>query len=287
MKVTRNLKPVEMTLCVFFLVLAALELSVVQLDPAGCSGDALGDEAYVPEEVQADVRDNIDILQNEKSIVMRAGAAKALGNIGPDARESAPALADVLSNDTHPMVRVQAAKALGKIGPGVEVSGLALSKALWYDEDVEVRKTAVRSLGQIRDNSKATLKVLAAVIKFKDPEVGLEAVKVLVKIDPNPKTAVYYLSDTLLNAETPLLRVTAAQLLGQIGPNARDATPVLAKALEDEDSDVRLYSAEALGKIGREALTAASALSKAARDPDTRVRNMAKKSLMEMARNRR
>lgn len=267
-----------------FRVLVLTALMLPALEPGRrCDGD---DTPGGGLSIESKVRINIEVLKNDKRIVMRAGAAKALGDIGPEAADGTSALAEALLKDEHPMVRTQAAKALGSIGPGAEEGVLALNKAVWYDENVDVCKNAIWALGEVGDNSETTLKVLSAVVKEKDPEVGIEALHVLAKIGSGSHTVIYGLCEALLYNKSVEIRRNAAFALGEIGPGARDATPVLAKAIEDEDADVRLCVAEAIGKIGREALDAASALAKATRDPDVRVRKKAKESLMNLAKNR-
>jgi len=56
------------------------------------------------------------------------------------------------------------------------------------------------------------------------------------------------------------VRWTAADILGQIGPDAADATPALGQALADDDPLVRRVAAESLGKIGPPASAAVPAL---------------------------
>src|SRR3989338_6399804 len=155
----------------------------------------------------------------------------------PDAADGTPVLAEALLKDKHPMVRTQAAKALGKIGSGTEQGVLALNKEIWYEEDVEVCKNAIQALGQIGDNSETTLKVLSAVIKEKDQELGVEALHVLVRLGPDSHTVIYGLCEALLYNNSVEIRKNAAAAIGSIGPMAREATPALAKALEDEDAD--------------------------------------------------
>jgi len=265
------------------LVLTTSMFPALELSRRCASGDTLGDGP----DIESKVRINVEVLKNDESVVMRAGAAKALGNIGPDAADGTPVLAETLLKDKHPMVRAQAAKALGKIGSGTEQGVLALNKAIWYDEDADVCKNAIHALGEIGDNSETTLKVLSAVIKEKDQELGVEALHVLVWLGPDSHTVIYGLCEALLYNDSVEIRKNAAVALGEIGPMAREATPALAKALEDEDADVRLCAADAIGRIGREALEAASALVKATRvDPDMRVRTKAKESLVNLAKNR-
>ena len=67
-------------------------------------------------------------------------------------------------------------------------------------------------------------------------------------------------------------RSAPARALGAIGPQAKDAVPVLAKALEDPDYNVRWAAAEALGRIGEPAKAAVPALARTLTDKITSVR---------------
>ena len=78
-------------------------------------------------------------------------AALALTEIGPDAREAAPALIEALK-DAEWSVRRQAALALGRIGPEARSALPALEK-LGRDPDHLVRKAAREALKNIRHGS--------------------------------------------------------------------------------------------------------------------------------------
>jgi HEAT repeat protein len=49
-----------------------------------------------------------------------------------------------------------------------------------------------------------------------------------------------------------LVRRTAAEAMGQIGPDARSAVPALTEALKDEDEKVRQAAQAALKKVNAE-----------------------------------
>ena len=53
-----------------------------------------------------------------------------------------------------------------------------------------------------------------------------------------------------LRSEDPVVRRTAASVLGFMGPVARDASRALARALDDQDPIVRRLAARALGRMG-------------------------------------
>jgi HEAT repeat protein len=74
-------------------------------------------------------------------------------------------------------------------------------------------------------------------------------------------------------------RKMAAERLGDMGPAARSAVPVLIQALKDWDFLVRHRAAEALGKIGADPETVVPALTASLGDKHPIVRAMAAESL--------
>lgn len=77
----------------------------------------------------------------------RAGAARALGDIGPSAAAAVPDLIRALE-DPDREVRQCAARALGDVGPPAAPSASALIKALG-DREWQVRHAAAYSLGRV------------------------------------------------------------------------------------------------------------------------------------------
>ena len=69
-----------------------------------------------------------------------------------------------------------------------------------------------------------------------------------MKIGPEAKEAVPVLIDALKD-ENIYVRRRAALVLVKIGPEAKAAVPALIDALKDKDKDVRSNAAEALGEI--------------------------------------
>jgi HEAT repeat protein len=91
------------------------------------------------------------VLRGKGSVVSRAGAADALGRIGPTHAEIASAVPDLVAclKDESPVVRRQAAGALGRIGKLAQsaLPALALSEG---DPDPMVRHLAAFSIRTIR-----------------------------------------------------------------------------------------------------------------------------------------
>jgi HEAT repeat protein len=79
-----------------------------------------------------------------------------------------------------------------------------------------------------------------------------------------------------LQGSDPDVRYRAARALSDIGPEAKDAVPVLIKCLKDRSPDVRFEAALALGAIGQAAEAAIPAISECLKeDRYLRVRAMA------------
>ena len=98
------------------------------------------------EDRSGDVRGLQITLKSEKA-VERAASARILGEIGPPAKDAAPALAEALK-DADREVRQNAAQALGYIGPGAESAAPALVAAL-QDKESPVRRSAAFALGKV------------------------------------------------------------------------------------------------------------------------------------------
>jgi HEAT repeat protein len=81
------------------------------------------------------------------------------------------------------------------------------------------------------------------------------------------------------------VRAAAALALGRIGPEAREAVPVLIPALQDESEAVRRAAAEALGNLEAAASAAMPALRLALRDRDRGVRKEVVTAVEKIERN--
>ena len=147
-----------------------------------------------------------------KNRLIRAGAAEALGEIGPTAKDAVPALEGALE-DKDEYVRWAAARALAKLGlPG---KALPVLIATLDDEWSFHRRDTAWILGEVGPPAKAAIPALTKALKDEDGGV----------------------------------RQTAARALGNIGPAAKEAVPALEEALQDKDKWVRHAAAEALKKI--------------------------------------
>lgn len=136
-----------------------------------------------------------------------------------------------------------------------------------------VRRQAVRRVLEIG----ADPELLVETLWDPDSRVRGEARHALARLGP---PAVPHLARTLADGELVLMRRRAAEVLGDIGPQAGAAAPALAHALSADDALVRYEAATALSRMGRAARPAVLALGAAlARDPSPAVRLRAAEAL--------
>ncbi|MEL7357753.1 MAG: HEAT repeat domain-containing protein [Cyanobacteria bacterium J06560_6] len=201
----------------------------------------------------------------------RKAAADALASSGA---EAVPELAKALESDSAP-VRAAAAYALNEIGPEAEAATPTLLEAL-KDDDELVRALATSTLTKVGLDQSVLISLLTAAIQSETGLVKDIAADALVEVGGD---AVPALGNLLENEATnKLAKQTAAALIGDISKVDQldeivlsSAIPVLAETLNDGDSEVRKAAAGALGDFGPLADVAIPALSRALLGADSEV----------------
>ena len=214
--------------------------------------------------VEQKVNKQIRLLKHDYYKVSNS-AAFALGKIGPQTKEVVPALIQALKDDFGP--RSAAATALGEIGPDAKDAVPALVEAL-KDENINVRRYAAGALGQIGSNAKEAVSALVQALKDNNDGVRrYEETWLHPKKEDGPSR----------------LRRSIVEALGRIGPEAKEAVPLIVRSLKDDyDPNVRVAAVEALGEIGSEATEAVPALVEALEDYDSEVGQRAAKALKKI-----
>jgi uncharacterized protein (TIGR03067 family) len=186
---------------------------------------------------------------DDKQPAVRRLAARALGRVGPPAKEAVPALCGSLKDAEAP-VRQAAVAALVRLGPAAQAAVPALILAL-KDADPEVRGLAGTALKSVGPPAKEALPDLIADLKDKDRTVQLAGVRALGQMGPTAREAVPALVAVLTDRTADLaLRVTAAGSLGAMGAAAKEAGSDLLAALNDPDLILREAARDALKEIG-------------------------------------
>lgn len=185
---------------------------------------------------------------------LREAALEILASIGADAVQAVDQITAALSDD-EAFVRGEAAIALAAIGPPAAAAVPALQKILADDtEDSGTRYSAAYALGRIGSAAAPAMNTLRTLSDSADELMATVAVWAALKIDPGNteffETAMPRLRKAL-RAESDLARLEAAVALGEIGPHAKAAIPILEVVEEDDPvRAVRAAAAEALQKIG-------------------------------------
>lgn len=133
------------------------------------------------------------------------------------------------------------------------------------DRDYSVVRNSKESLIRMGASAVPEMKKVLATQDF---DVRARIIEIIIEIGPAGKGAI-----------PELLAVSAAQALGAIGPSA---VPALAKALSNEDKNVRITAASALWWMNRKAQGAVPALIEALKDPEVEVRSTIYRALGEI-----
>ncbi len=286
-------------------------------------------------DAEAAVPSLVEALRDEEQRV-RLAAIDALGKIGPAAESAIPVLRRiVLDNAAGAWTAIDA---LGRIGtPAAPTPTELLSH-----KDADVRRFAAQEFARIGPDAKAAVPVLAKLLKDDDVDVRLEAAVALYAIDgridestpvlvEGLKVSPRYVSGAVIRIGPPAkavlpaliklvretddeqVRVRAVMALGYIGPEAKDAVPLLlelagpmegvtwfpsihalgligrpavpalVETLTDPESPSREHAADALGEMGPVAKDAIPSLLQAFDDDDEEVRNAVRNAIRDIA----
>src|SRR5262249_39404343 len=118
-------------------------------------------------------------LLKDKNVEVRRGAAAALAELGPKAKNAAPALIEALK-DSDAAVRLSAVLALKDMK--LDVKAVHPLVALLRDRDATIRQGAMAALGQFRSGADPAVPVLGELLKSKDDEDRKQAAELLGKI---------------------------------------------------------------------------------------------------------
>jgi HEAT repeat protein len=165
-----------------------------------------------------------------------------------------PALDDMVAGlgDNDPIYRADASMAIAAIGPEAKAAVGSLEKLL-ADEAVpaEARYPAAYALGRIGPAAASAEPLVRKLAESEDEIMATVAVWAALKINPDDaslfKSAVPKLRHTL-NQEGTLARLEAAVALGEIGPPASTALPMLDMMAEEDPSPEVRAAAEAAAK---------------------------------------
>jgi HEAT repeat protein len=188
---------------------------------------------------------------SSQDVQVWALAASALGKIGPDAKAAIPIL-EKRFKDKDPIMRVSAAGIIGKLGGDPDVFIPVVIQNL-PEVSRDYMDFALEILLRYKEHAKAVVPVLVGILNNATDSsnttnvmVRGQVIEALSKLAPE---SIAPLIEILSSHDVQVWK-QAARALGEIGPDAKAAIPVLEKKLEDKDLNIRVYTAEIMGKLG-------------------------------------
>ena len=189
---------------------------------------------------------------------LRYSAIRAMGAYGADAKEAVPVLAKIMVEDSDRVARNEAALSLSRMTPASAVAVPALAQAL-EDKEPIIRMNACLALSRLKAEGRAALPSLIKTLKDEDNATNAStftftiqeiAALAIGRASAGTTEGIPALLEALSTARTPELRTAIARALGEVGEQARSATPQLRKLLEDKNKHVSEAAEEALLAIG-------------------------------------
>ncbi|MHC4253629.1 MAG: HEAT repeat domain-containing protein, partial [Planctomycetota bacterium] len=126
----------------------------------------------------------VELLAEDEDYQSRSAAAKALGMLGPKAKEAVPALARAMADRAHG-VRCDAAEAMEKMGPAAAGAVGDVVRMLEHEE-YGIRRSAAKVLGSIGGGAKAAIPELTDLLEDPEPMVRKAAAAALDRIRKAP-----------------------------------------------------------------------------------------------------
>jgi HEAT repeat protein len=221
----------------------------------------------------------------DKEPRVRAAVAESIGQFcrtDPEmARDAVPKLTELLQ-DADANVRVQSAFALGRMGSNAAPAVSVLAKLVVSDKEARVRKEAAKTLADIGPESRSAVQELVKALEDSQTDVRQYAALALGKIGPDASAAEPSLQKTLKDKDQEV-RCQAARALGGLGKAGLPALPELIRLLKDDDvAEVRIAVIQVLGDFGPDAKDAVDALSIASRDGRPAIREAASDALKKV-----
>jgi HEAT repeat protein len=214
--------------------------------------------------------------------IVRTRAAEALGELGDESLNVLPVLARASLEDLDSGVRAAAVNALARIGAAPEAL-LDNAMVLLEHPDETVRARAGWAIGKLEPSLAARAMTALGERLAVDPAVDgrFGATWALGRIRSSDPKAVEILARALAD-ENGDIRAEAARSLGRTGAAAASALPELVPLLTDSDPLAREQAANAMGRIGSATPDALEALRTLTGDPLDYVRAAAAEALARL-----
>ena len=176
---------------------------------------------------------------------------EALEKMGPAARAAVPMLTNHI-NSANPMLSAYSARALWAIEPHNALSIPCFMEKLTPGGDnsqSSAQYWSLIALARIGPEARAALPLVRNLLGQENPQNQMAAVVAAWKLDPSGPPPIDLLQNTFHSRVHMMIRRTAVQLLGDLGPPARAAIPTLIEATKAPDSLMRDDARAALQQV--------------------------------------
>jgi HEAT repeat protein len=142
-------------------------------------------------------------------------------------------------------------------------------KILNTESNVKKKQAALIALKVFGPSESGVVDGLIRALQDKAPEVRLSAAQILGEMGEPAKTAVLRLGKVLSDDPSPRVKEAVAHALGdKLLPFSKPVIPLLGKALKEPDADVRVAAATTLKEHGKDARPVLADLLAALNNPD-------------------
>ena len=207
---------------------------------------------------------------------VQEAAVKAIGKLGEVAKAAVPTLAKLLPT-TQPPLQGAVALALGAMGASARDALPELGKSL-NSPDAGTRVAALTAFVRIESDTGRKVEMLKHALDDPAQPVRVAAIEELGKLGRAAEPAAEKLYELTENS------TEREQALEVLGGMAIRSVPLLVRALGNAHPYVRQYAAERLGQLGKDAKDAVPDLRKLLEDKEDFVKRSARASLREIER---
>jgi uncharacterized protein (TIGR03067 family) len=196
---------------------------------------------------------------------VRRAAAVTLGFMGAEGKAAVPVLIQVLKSEPDALhfYYSDAAAALAAIGPGAKAAVPELARLLREEKFEHIRVAMAWSLGRIGPEAREAVGVLRKALHGSEWEVRVHAAIALWRIrhDPTEPLAVLLaaMKERPAALEHSIWIGAILESLGKMGPQAKDAVPLIRPLRRSRQRRVRWYATQMLKKIDPAAIRARAA----------------------------
>jgi HEAT repeat protein len=207
---------------------------------------------------------------NDADRATREQAVDSLVGICTSLAAVLPALSEALK-EGDAVTRARTAATLGEFGSRimslVPVLRSALRTAVLTADSPDVRSAASQALVQIGPHARSPIPVLIDNLKDELPTIRWSSASALGDMGSEAREAIPALTSAALHDSVLRVRVESAVAIWRIDRRGLRVIPVLTEALADPDEIIRWLAADCLGDIGPDAKEAVPALRRALQLP--------------------